>query len=117
MKNELLVTITSIKLRSVWHFFRLSLFGMKISRQAKSEKGFIKMKNTGFGYDHYTISVWKTEEDIKRFSHSGTHLEAIKQTRRIATEVRTFTYQTGELPRWAEVKKLLELKGKILKFN
>lgn len=117
MKDQLLVTVTSIRLKSVWYFFRLSLFGLKISRQAKSEKGFIKMKNTGFGYDHYTLSVWESEEDIKRFARSGMHLEAMRQTGSIASEVRTYTYLTNTLPGWKEVKKLLKDKGKIHKFK
>ncbi|MDZ4710875.1 MAG: hypothetical protein SGI89_00955 [bacterium] len=44
----MIVTVTSIKLRSVFNFFRLLMFGLKIIRQTKTQKGFIKMKNTGF---------------------------------------------------------------------
>ncbi len=117
MKDQLLVTITSIRLKSVWYFFRLSLFGLKISHQAKSEKGFIKMKNTGFGYDHYTLSVWESEEDINRFVRSGMHLEAMRKTGSIASEVRTYTFRTSALPEWNEVKKLLKDKGRIHKFK
>lgn len=113
----MIVTVTSIKLKSVWYYFRLTMFGYKIVKQLKHENGFLKMKNTGFGYDHYTISVWESEEDLKRFARRGAHSEAMKQTKKIASEVRTYTYTTELLPGWSEVKNLLNEKGKVLVFK
>jgi hypothetical protein len=107
------ITLTSIRLRSFWHFFKLSYFGLQITLQARKEKGFIKMKNTGFGYMHYTASAWETEEDLKRFSHSGAHLAAMKQSRSIATEVRIYTFKSEKMPGWKETKQLLCEKGKV----
>lgn len=111
------ITITSIKLRSVWNFFKLSLNGLRVQRQAKGEKGFIKMKNTGFGYLHYTLSAWESEEDIKRFSHQGAHKEAMKQSKDLSTEIRIYTYPAAEMPGWDEAKKLLAEKGRILQYK
>ena len=112
----MVITVTSIKLRSVWYFFRLSMFGFKIQKQPKSEKGFIKMKNTGFGYEHYTLSVWQSEADLKRFARSGEHSAAMKHTRELASEVRTYTYTSDTIPEWKNVKQLLKEKAKVLKF-
>lgn len=92
------------------------MFGYKIQKQAKSEKGFIKMKNTGFGYDHFTLSAWQSEADLKRFARSGEHLAAMKHTRELATEVRTYTFSSEKLPDWSNAKKLLKEKAKVLKF-
>lgn len=92
------------------------MFGYKIQKQAKSEKGFIKMKNTGFGYDHFTLSAWQSEADLKRFARSGEHSTAMKHTRELATEVRTYTYSSDTLPDWSNAKKLLKEKAKVLKF-
>jgi hypothetical protein len=113
----MIITVTSIKLRSVWYYFKLTLLGFKIVKQLKSEKGFIKMKNTGFGYDHYTLSVWRSTDDLKRFSGSGAHAEAMKHTKLIATEIRTYTYNSDSLPNWKEVKKLLAGNSKVLNFK
>lgn len=110
------VTITSLKLKSVWGFFKLSLFGLKISNQAKKEKGFIAMKNTGFGYHHYTLTQWQTEDDLKRFSRSGEHLNAMKKSGTLATEIRTYTYAADRMPNWNTAKKLLIENGKSLTF-
>jgi hypothetical protein len=111
------VTITSLKLRSVWGFFKLSLFGIKISQQAKSEKGFVVMKNTGFGLLHYTLSQWQTEEDLKHFTRSGQHLEAMKVSAKLATEIKTYTFPGSHLPEWKTAKKLLADHGKTLQFK
>ena len=92
------------------------MFGFKIQKQAKSEKGFIKMKNTGFGYEHYTLSVWQSEADLKRFARSGEHSAAMKHTRELASEVRTYTYTSDTIPDWKNVKQLLKEKAKVLKF-
>lgn len=111
------ITVTSLKLRSVWLFFKLSLNGMRIVKQAKAEKGFIKMKNTGFGYIHYTLSAWESKEDIKRFAHSGAHKEAMKHTKQLAKEIKIYTYQNTKFPSWEEAKELLNEKGKTLTFE
>ena len=92
------------------------MFGFKIQKQAKSEKGFIKMKNTGFGYEHFTLSVWQSEADLKRFARSGEHSAAMKHTRELASEVRTYTYTSDIIQEWKNVKKLIKKKAKVLKF-
>jgi hypothetical protein len=111
------VTVTSLKLRSFWGFFKLSLFGLKISQQAKAEKGFLAMRNTGFGLMHYTLTHWQSAEDLKRFAHSGQHMEAMKSSAKLATEIRTYTYESATMPDWATAKKLLLEKGKLVQFK
>jgi hypothetical protein len=111
------ITVTSIKLRSVWYFFKLSLNGMQILKQTRTEKGFIKMKNTGFGYLHYTLSAWESEGDIKRFARSGAHANAMKQSKDLSTEIKIYTYQAAEMPGWKEAKELLNAKGRTLTFK
>lgn len=110
------VTITFIRLRSLWHFFKLSFLALKIVGQTKNEKGFIKMKNTGFGYMHYTMSLWQTEEDAKRFARSGAHANAMKAASQISREVRIFTVPGVELPGWKEARQLVMEKGKVFSF-
>ena len=107
----MIITITSIRLKSLWHFFKLSLLGLRIVKQTKTEKGFVRMKNTGFGYMHYTLSVWESEEDVKRFARTGAHARAMQQSKNIATEIRTYTYSSNQLPSWKQVKQLLKEKG------
>jgi heme-degrading monooxygenase HmoA len=92
------------------------MHGMQVTKQSKTQKGFIKMKNTGFGYMHYTLSAWETKEDVKNFAKSGAHLEAMKESAAISKQIATYTYETDKMPDWVEAKKLLKEKGKVLKF-
>jgi heme-degrading monooxygenase HmoA len=113
----MVITITSLKLRHWWSFFKLSLWGLKIVQQTKTQKGFIEMKNTGFGYLHFTLSVWETEADVKNFARSGAHLEATKQSRKLATEIRIYTFRSDEIPDWKDAKRLLFERGKVFSFD
>lgn len=112
----MIVTVTSIRLKSLWGFFRLSLYGLKISQQIKTEKGFIKMKNTGLGYMHYTMSCWQREEDAKNFARKGAHQEAMRNSSSLATEIKVYTFPGEKMPDWSEAKKLLHEKGKVFTF-
>lgn len=111
------VTITSLKLKSFWGFFKLSWRGLQISNQAKREQGFVAFKNTGFGYTHYTLTLWQTEEDLKRFARSGEHLNAMKKSSELASEIRTYTYSDDQLPNWNEAKSKLLENSKTLTFK
>jgi len=110
------VTITSLQLRSRFGFFALSLHGLKISLQAKKQKGFIAMKNTGKGYLHFTLSGWQNEVAIREFARSGAHLEAMKTSKRLAREIRVYTFETETLPDWKTAQGLLLEHGKILTY-
>jgi hypothetical protein len=107
------ITITYIRLRSWFHFFKLSNHGRKIMKQAKATPGFVRMKNTGFGADQYTLSLWESEAAMKAFSRSGAHLEAMKATFSISTEVRTLTVPGAEMPVWKEAKRMVKESGKV----
>jgi len=112
----MIITITSIKLRTLWSFFTLAHHALQILKQTRQQKGFITMKKTGFGKKHYTLSAWETAEDMKNFSSSGAHLTAMKQSRAISTEIAIYSYSGEALPPWDEAKRLLEEKGKVFKY-
>ncbi len=112
----MVVTITSLRLKSLFGFFRLSLNGLKISLQAKGHPGFIKMKNAGFGYLHFTLSVWEDQKYLKQFSRSGAHLEAIKQAGALAREIRIYTFESDVVPDWKEARTLIEKNGKVIPY-
>jgi len=112
----MVITVTSIRLRSVWGYFRLSLFGLKIMRQLRAQPGFLKLRNTGFGYWHYTLTAWESAEAMKDFVRSGAHLIAMKSSRALSTEIRTYTFMADSMPSWKEARQLLFAHGKVLSF-
>ena len=105
------VTITSIALKSPFHFFALSLQAMKILKQLKATNC-LEVKKTGIWNKHYTMTLWENEQDLKSFAHSGAHLEAMKNAAKIAREIRTLTIDADTLPDWQRAKSLLK-EGKV----
>jgi hypothetical protein len=85
------VTITSILLKSPFHFFSLSYKALGILKQLK-ESGAVQAETTGIWTLHYTISLWKNEEEMKAFALSGNHLQAMKDSKKIAKTISTYTY-------------------------
>ena len=112
----MVITVTSLKLRRPWYVFRLYYLSFRIVAQTKQQQGFISMKNTGFGYWYYTLSVWESEADVKQFARTGAHLHAMKQSRSLSTEISTYTFQSNQIPNWKEAKQLLLDNGKRLSF-
>jgi hypothetical protein len=114
----MIITISSIRLKSLWKFFALSAYALQITRQLYKSKGMLKFKKTGLGKLHYTLTVWESEDDMKNFAYSsGSHMEFMKKSGEIASELATYTYSTNEIPDWKTAKKLLAEKGKFLNFN
>lgn len=113
----MLITVTYIRLRNPGLFFRLSMFGYQVMKQAQSTPGFIKMKNTGFWNNHYTLSAWENHETMQQFARSGAHLNAMKSSKSLAKTLSTYTYESETFPDWATAKKLIHANGKVLKFD
>jgi hypothetical protein len=111
------ITITSIKLRSILQTFRLIFYTVKIITGLKKHQGFIEFKTNGFGYMHYTMSAWESDADMKKFVPTKAHLDAMKNSRKIASEIRTYTFQGNALPEWKEAKQLVAGHGKLLTYN
>ena len=74
------------------------------------------MKNTGFGYLHFTASQWESAECAKAFAHSGPHLKAMKVADELASEVRILSFEGSEMPSWPEIRQLLEEKGRVYSY-
>ncbi|MBL7987702.1 MAG: DUF3291 domain-containing protein [Chlorobi bacterium] len=111
------ITVTSIRLRKLSGFFKLTWLGMNITRQAMQQPGFVKFKNAGFGYLHFTLTAWESQEALKNFAHSGKHKEAMKHSKSLSTEIKTYTYQSDQFPSWSAAKALLEKEGKVMEFR
>ena len=111
---QMKVTITSLELKGPLKFFALSATALKIMKQMRSANA-LAFKKRGVWTKHYTMSLWKDEHEMKAFALSGAHLEAMKNSRKIAREIRTVTIDADALPDWNTARALLE-KGKVLKF-
>ena len=109
------VTITKIVLKSPFHFFKLSATALQILKQLK-KTNYVDFKKTGFWTTHYTMTMWNTEKDMKDFANNGAHLEAMKISKQIASELSTITIDAEKLPDWKTAKDLLG-SVKVIKFD
>jgi len=100
-------TITYIKLKGPFKFFALSSKAYKIINQLKATN-YVDFKKKGVWTEHYTMTLWNNESDLKEFAKSGAHLEAMKASKKIAQEIRTVTIDAKELPNWSHAKELLK---------
>jgi hypothetical protein len=114
--QDMKVTITSLELKSPWKFFSLSYQAMKILQQLATTDC-VEKKSTGFWTKHYTMTLWKTEGDLKNFAKSGKHFESMKKGAQIAKEIRTLTMDATKLPNWKEAKAVLNEKGRIIRYD
>ena len=77
----------------------------------------LAMKKKGFWTMHYTMTLWNNENDLKQFAHRGAHLEAMKNSKSLAREIKILTVDAEVLPDWSTAKKMLSEQGKVYKFN
>ena len=54
----------------------------------------------------YTMTLWENEKDINDFYMNGTHLEAMKQSKKFSSNIQSHRIQKEELMSWQEAKKL-----------
>lgn len=101
------VTITSIELKGFFYFFMFAYHVAKIVKQLKTAN-YKEFKRKGQWNKFYTMTLWDNEADIKAFAISGAHFEAMKRSKKIAKEIRTYTYDAKELPSWDDANILLE---------
>jgi heme-degrading monooxygenase HmoA len=113
----MIITITSIRLRKLLGYFPLTYTALGVVRQIRKQPGFIRMRNTGFGYLHYTISAWESESAAKVFAHSGAHAAAMRKAAGLATEIRILTYAADALPAWSEAKLRLAAEGRSIAYS
>lgn len=73
-------------------------------------------KSQGFWTSHYTMTLWESEEQMRAFALSGQHLEAMKNSAKIAKEIAVLTIDADAMPNWKEAKKLLKEKGRKSKY-
>jgi hypothetical protein len=109
------VTVTSIELKGPFKFFALSSQALKITRQLKATNC-RQFKKRGFWTTHYTMTLWNTEEELQQFARSGAHQQAMKDSAKIAREIRTYTYDADHLPKWSTATQLLLHKAKVIRY-
>ena len=101
------LTLTYLELKNLILFFKLAKSALSITLQVKKSNS-LGMKKTGVWTKHYTLTLWPDEKSLKDFSKSGAHLKAMKESGKLAKEIRTLTINAEQFPNWKDAKKMLE---------
>lgn len=100
------LSITKLRLKTPFHFFPLSLHALRVKKQLK-ESPCVRSKFTGVGMVHYTQSLWRSKEDMQAFMSSGAHLEAMKSSQKISSEIVVTTIDSMNIIPWNEAKTIV----------
>ena len=102
------IALGQFQLKQKKQLFKFLRMSKKIELQAKTAEGNQSVTLLGGNLSNfYVISTWESKEDILAFSRSGFHLEAIKLSNEIATEIRLIYFEGEKEPTKKEVKELL----------
>lgn len=85
-------------MKAWWAFPLFQLHAMRSTNQAKASIGLLGIKafHKG-GMDFCTLSTWESEEDMLTFKNSGSHLLAMKISRKIGSAY-SVGWETDEFP-------------------
>ena len=111
----MIVTITLIELKSPLKYPALVFHYLKIIKQARNASC-VSLKSTGFWTTFYTMTIWKSLEDMKNFARKGAHLDAMKMSGKIAKEIRILNIEGSTLLSWKEAKQKVRSGGKIVQY-
>lgn len=103
----MIISITYIKLKSPWKFFKLANYARFILQQMKEDPNCQGHKQKGIWTNHFTMSMWNTEEEMMAFVRSGAHLKAMKISKDIAAELKFKRLNQDHFPTWKEAKQHL----------
>lgn len=112
----MIISITCIRLRSPLKIPALIRLSRSIFEQLESTDC-VRVKTRGFWKTHYTITYWDSYEDMRAFSGSGAHREAMKMSKKIAQEIRVLSIESDNAPSWEEVKWLLKNDGQVYAYR
>ncbi len=105
----MIVSVTKIELIS---YSKLIAF-FKFNGQILNELRHSKSKNhklTGSWSlkNWYTMTLWENENDLNAFYRNGTHLEAMKQSKKFSSKIQSKRIYSIDLISWKEAKNLFE---------
>jgi hypothetical protein len=103
----MIVSITKIELLSYSKLFAFFKFNGQIIKDLQ-QTNCKKYKVTGSWNFKvwYTMTLWENENDINDFYRKGTHLEAMKQSKKISSKIESKRTIHDQLMNWKEAKKV-----------
>jgi hypothetical protein len=107
----MILSITSLKVKRIHHLLRIIPYSFKAVMQLQKSKC-VAFKTKGLANPSYTMTLWKSEEDMLEYFRSGAHAVAMREASKWAEEIRSVRLERETLIGWKEAKALIERDGK-----
>ena len=111
MADTFYVSITGLRVRTLWLMPRFWVHAVRTLRQIRDAEGCISADVRLIQGVHHTLSVWQSKDHMRAAIHTGAHLRAIRDFRAIATG-KTFGYETDAVPHWDDVHQMWQDRGR-----
>lgn len=103
-RGKYFISLTMLKLKSPWKIIPFLKYSVPASKGAAKAIGNLKSEVKSRGLlKHYTLTVWSSEDAMRVFKFSDAHKNAIRNTRRISSELKLIHYYSDTIPTWEEV--------------
>ncbi len=100
----MVVSATMIKLKNVLRFYRYVKTADLLIKDTRKASGNIFAASTSAGFHvHFTKTAWRSEEDFERFRNSPDFRSYMSNFNKIASEIKTITWESDQVPTWKEV--------------
>ena len=74
------VSVTRLRVRSIWFLLPFILASLRSRQQLRRAPGFIEGRLTiEFPFAFWTMSIWKSHDDMRRFRNAPPHLDAMRR--------------------------------------
>jgi hypothetical protein len=99
MGKKFYVSITGLRLKSVWHYLTFAWHAVPCARAAESTPGNVWTSTKMVDGVQHTVTAWDSRASMMRFVYSPVHRQAMQVFPTIATG-KTYGYWTDDLPSW-----------------
>jgi len=98
------VSVTGLKVNSLWHVPTFWRNAIPSSMQAMSSPGNVYTATKRRNGVQHTLTVWEDRAAMLSFLRSGPHAQAMKITRKISdmSETKVYGYESDSIPTWEE---------------
>lgn len=110
--DDMYISITGLKIKRNLDLPRFYWHAIPSLQQAKTAEGNISASIQTINGIRHTLTVWESEQHMRDFIYSGSHLNAIKAFHKFAIG-KTYGYNSDEVPTWEKVHSLWKEKGKV----
>ncbi|WP_409292510.1 DUF3291 domain-containing protein [Peribacillus sp. SCS-37] len=105
------VSVTRLRLKGKRKLPLFFWHTLKSKSQVKKSEGLLYSSLNNEGWDTYwTLTIWENKNTMKEYRNKGSHINAMKVSRKIADELEFINWEAGDNPTWDECKERLHHK-------